>query len=409
MELFLQFSHNMQSVCRELIGAWNGGTVIMSPRDCSAPGDGKPCALETYAGSFTALGGKVLVDPQFYCPDADHKNLTNHDYWPKAYDSGGFFDDAEPDCGVLLQKLGELNQRAGASQIIVPGLLASTVDDQWLDRQAKLITTAHHELGDEADLIATVALSADAGKSSEQVHRVLKAADDWHVKGVYLIGEHPDGVYLVENDEWLANLLDLIAGLRLRGIFVIVGYSNQQMLFAACSSANAIAAGIHKSKRQFASGMLMAPEEEQAMRQAPWYYCPQAYSEFKLPRLDTAHLLGVLDKMRHPIEFNVNYADSLFAGAKPSTADLQLRPLWLHYLGCLRAQALGSRKATFDDTLDSYRASLDTAENLLTELASKHIRADDRSIQPALDPIRVALDLLVQSRGAMLRRAWPTL
>lgn len=410
MELYLQFGHNMQKVCCELIKDWGGGTVIMSPRDCKPPDEEKekPGELEKHAASIQAAGGQLLVDPQFYVPDCDHKTLTKHDFWPETYDSGEFWDEAAPDYGELIKNVAELNSKLKTAAVIVPGTLADAVNDEWLGRQQVLAGEARKQLGEDAELYATVALSADATKSIEQVHSVLAAADGWPVQGVYLICEHPETQYLVEHKQWIANILDITAGLRLRGKKVIIGYANQQMLAAACASATAIAAGSHKNKRRFSSADMMTKDDEDSeQRQTTWYYCPNGYSEFKIPKLDMAKDAGLLEKMRHPAALGVGYADILFTGAQPTTVEAFKHKLsFKHYLGCLHAQAADARKGSFNDTADAYKTAVDTADTLLKELDKKRVRADDRSFLPVVDYTFNAVEALGEDRGAMLRRAW---
>lgn len=386
--------------------------MIMSPRDCNPPDDEneKPGELEKHAESIRKAGGNILVDPQFYRPDANHKRLTSHEYWPEEYDSAEFWNDDAPDYEDLITGLAALNEGVKASAFIVPGTLATGADHEWLGRQAALIGEARKQLGDKKPLLATVALSADAVKAIDQVHAILKASDDWGIQGVYLICEHPENQYLVQQDTWLVNILDLTAGFRLRGLKVIIGYANQQMLAAACASATAIAAGSHKMKRRFSSlDMMSKDEDEDEGRQTTWYYCPQAYSEFKLPRLDSAKLQKVLDKVRHPEALGVCHADILFAGAEPTTVGFKHKLSFKHYLSSLRAQAAAARKTTFNDTVKAYKDSLDAADALLKELDLKRIRADDRSFLPAIDPTYVGVSMLAEDRGAVLRRAWAML
>src|SRR5215217_5776435 len=77
MELYLQFGYGMMQHCRHLIADWGGGTVVLSPRDMSDR------QLRTLSSEITDLpGGRVLLDPQFYLPHADHERLRSHDYWP---------------------------------------------------------------------------------------------------------------------------------------------------------------------------------------------------------------------------------------------------------------------------------------------------------------------------------------
>jgi len=106
MELYLQFGYGMMEHCRHLIERWNGGTVILSPRDLTGE------QIERLGSEIVDLGGSILVDPQFYDPRADHHRLVEHEYWPDEFDtsilSGG---SALVD---LLGRLLALNIAAGA-------------------------------------------------------------------------------------------------------------------------------------------------------------------------------------------------------------------------------------------------------------------------------------------------------
>src|SRR4051812_30503798 len=126
MDFYLQFAHNMQLVCCELIKAWKGGTVIMSPRDCKPPDEEKdhPGDLQKHAASIRDAGGTVLVDPQFYLPDCDHKTLISHEYWPESYDSGEFWKEKAPDYGLMIKRLGAMNDALKTPITIVPGTFA---------------------------------------------------------------------------------------------------------------------------------------------------------------------------------------------------------------------------------------------------------------------------------------------
>jgi hypothetical protein len=89
MEFFLQFGYGMMEHCRSLIREWGGGTVILSPRDLTDE------QLRRLSRELRSLGGKVLLDPQFYLPHADHQRLCSHSYWPNDYESMGFWSGPE--------------------------------------------------------------------------------------------------------------------------------------------------------------------------------------------------------------------------------------------------------------------------------------------------------------------------
>lgn len=400
MELGLQFGYGMMDHSRSLVDAWGGGTAILSPRDLS------PSQLERLSGEITGLkGGEVLVDPQFYLPHADHARLVSHDYWPKQYRTSNFWTGAE--LRELLTKLHELNTRLGTKAFILPGLYASRVDDDWLDPQ-KLVIEEARALS-RLPIYATVALSADAVRSNNDVDEVLNASASWAVDGVYLVCEHPAGEYLVTDPIWMTNVLDLTAGLRLQGKAVVVGYCNHQMLALSCVSATAIASGTWMNVRSFPPDKFRTQYDDEIRQRATWYYCPQALSEYKISFLDIAQRQGILPEMAPDAALDSKFAAPLFAGAQPTSVSWSEQSAFRHYLQCLHEQASASRRSSFDDTVAEHNRALDRAAKLLTRLHEKSVRGQGRDFLEAIDANRAALSVVQSTRGPMLRRKWTSL
>ncbi len=357
MELYLQFGHGMMQHCRHLITEWGGGTAVLSPRDLNTD------QLHRLATNITDLdGGRVLLDPQFYLPHADHERLCAYDYWPSSYETGSFFE-GQP-LLVLLEKLRDLNGALGSYAMLLPGLLAAEIDDDWLESQRAVLDEGRNLLGDRL-LYPTIALSADAVRSQDQIASLLEAASDWRAKGYYIVCEHPNGEYLVEDPNWLANVLDLAAGLRLVGAKVILGYCNHQMLVAATAKTNAICSGTWMNVRSFPPGKFRRAYDEEVRRRATWYYCPQALSEYKIPFLDVAHRQNVLHRMAPAAELDGGYASHLFDGPQPTAIGLTEQLAFRHYLHCLRGQVRNTHGTSYDEAVGIQDSLLDNAEELL--------------------------------------------
>ncbi|MCC6556967.1 MAG: hypothetical protein IT372_28785 [Polyangiaceae bacterium] len=401
MEMHIQFGYGMKDHCRALLDSWDGGAVILSPRDLDDE------QLQRVANEIheTASDTSVFVDPQFYLPHSDYERLVSHSYWPKWYETGTFWGGDE--LRHLLIELRSLNQRLGCEKIILPGLLAGRVDDDWLMRQAAMIDEATQIFA--KPIFATVALGADAVRMDDDVHTVLDAAMRWNVQGIYLVLEHPRGDYLVRDAAWMANALDLVAGLRIKDKAVLVGYCNHQMLLLACAGATAIASGTWMNVRSFPPEKFRSQYDEEQKRRSIWYYCPQALSEYKLPFLDIARKQGALEQMAPPAEMNCSYANILFAGAQPSTVKFTEQAAFRHYLDCLRRQVECSSHETFDATADAQERMLDRAQSLLQDFQSLGIFGQMRDFSESVDVNRAALNVLRNSRGAVLRRRWAQL
>jgi len=381
MELYLQFGYGMMEHCRHLLSEWGGGTAVLSPRDLSAE------QLQRLSSTITKLpNGRVLLDPQFYVPHTDHERLCSHDYWPSDYATGAFWQG--PALTDLLTRLRDLN---------------STLEVQ------RATLEEANALSCDLPLIVTIALSADATRNQEQVAVLLETAANWKPHGYYLVCEHPNGSYLVDDPNWLANVLDIISGLRLGGSQVIVGYCNHQMLAAASANASAICSGTWMNVRSFPPDKFRTAYDEEIRQRATWYYCPQALSEYKIPFLDIAHRQKILSSMTPPTELDGGYADALFSGVQPSSVGFSEQMAFRHYLHCLRGQCAAAGKAGFDETSEAHEQLLDAADALLRKLAAAGIRGQQRDFFDIVDVNRAALSLLGSTRGPMLRRNWESM
>lgn len=401
MDLHLQFGHGMMEHSRHLVRSWGGGTVILSPRDL------KREQLVKLSDEIRALpGGQVLVDPQFYVPRSDHHRLTSHDYWPDSYQTNGFC--SGTGMQTLLSTVLQLNQDLGCAAFILPGLMADAIDDIWLETLRTIVAHAG-TLNAGMPLYATVALSSDSVKDTAGIQDLLAEFETLDVEGAYLLFEHPNGEYIVQDPIWLANALELAAGLRLLGKTVVVGYANHVLLCLGAASVNAIASGTWMNVRAFSRGRFLAADEEDIKRKAVWYYDPASLSEYKPTFLDMAQRNGVLASMAPQAAFGSTYAAALFSGVQPSSVGFGEQEAFRHYLQCLFQQARGVRAATFDTTVSNLRQSLDAAERQARLLARNQVLPQGRGFSDAFDPVRAALSSLEATRGAILRRAWPTL
>jgi hypothetical protein len=396
MQLHLQFGWGMMELCRNLCQECGVNTTILSPRDLQ---EGQLISLSS---SFRNLGGQVLLDPQFYLPRADHHRLTAHSYWPNDYDTAGF-DGVSRE--KMMDALSDLNDKLETTYFIVPGERAETVDNHWLDTQWALLEAARNATG--RPHIVTICLSAEAVRSNDQVGAVMEQAERMSAPGFYLVTERPGFAYIVEDPLWLANTLDLAAGLTRLGSQVIVGYSNHQQLIMACAGVKAIASGTWMNVRCFFPDKFRNAYEEEIKRRTTWYYCPQAMSEYTLPFLDIGFRLGLRDMLRpRP---STPFALPIFEVSQPSASGWGEPEAFRHYLMALHAQAQSSTHLSFDETVANHRAMLNTAEEILRIFQDNGLSAQNRGFQGAIAANRAALIVLERTHGPHLRRRWSDL
>lgn len=399
MELYLQFGYGMMEHCRFLVRQWGNGTVVLSPRDLNTD------QLERLGSEVKALNGQVLLDPQIYTPaQTNHVRMVAQPYWPE---SGGF--PVEAELHRSMEALIELNHRIGARKIILPGPLASRIDDDWLAIQREVIEEMERcDLGGMMPML-TVAISHDAMRNDEQVQTLLDAVRTWNVPSIYLVCEHPNDDYLVTDAGWLANCADVVAGMRLTGKEVVVGYCNHQMLMLACSAASAISSGTWMNVRCFNGNKFTQQEDDEIKQRSIWYYAPHLLSEFKVTFLELAHKTGRLDLLRTDEAFGSNHADELFTALQPSLAAFTEQQAFRHYLQCLMAQVAAATSQSFDETVDAQLKLLDAAESQLETLHAAGVRGQKRDFYDCIDVNRGAIAYLQSKRAPILRRRWDEL
>lgn len=400
VELYLQFGHGMMSHVRALLSEWGSGGTILSPRDMNQN------QLIDLSREVRALNCKSYIDPQCYLRDADHARLTNHDFYQvfrnsptNAFIGGGATLD-------LLEKLNSLNTSANTSKVILPGLLAMPVSEDWFSFQEAIITESR-TFWHPDQVLATVAVSADSLKSEMEVEALIERAQQWDVSGFYLVVENPAS-YLIDDPVWLSNLMLLAAGLKLLGLEVIVGYTSHQMLCLAPCNVDAICSGTWINVRTFPTEKFYSPQEDEISRRTTWYYCPSALSEYKIPFLDIGIRNGVSDLLKPPPGFPNQYCSSLFApGVVPTSVIWGEQFSFRHYLTTLRHQANSCDVSSFSNSVDSVLAMIDSASNTVRVLQAAGVFGQYRQFSDSVgDAMRAALTSLNHARGPMLRRNW---
>jgi len=400
MELYLQFGYGMMAHCEHLVSNWQSGTVILSPRDQDLD------QMSRFVARIHDVGGQVLVDPQFYLPHADHGRLVSHPYWPQNYETALFNVGEIRDMLTILKD--QYNIPFETPFFILPGKRSTEINDDWYNYYSLIIQEARN-INVHDNLYLTLCLSQEAMNSEDTIHSVLEYIDTWDIDGFYVVPEPPsNNGYLVNNPNWMINLLDLTAGIRLQGKQVVVGYSNHQMLCLGLSKTNAIASGNWLNVRSFNINKFNNPEEGIA-RRSTWFYCPQSLSEYQIPFMDIAQRSGILADLRTDVVFDSNYADILFSGAQPSTVNYTRKEAFRHYLQCLRKQAHDSVKATYAETKESLKLQLETSERLTTFFSSNGIRGRDRDFSNVVDVNMAALDVFHRIRGMVLEHRWDTI
>ena len=396
MKFYIQMGHGMQTLCKDLCEAWQGTTVILSPQNIY-PTD----RLPSFAASLRSVNGAVLFDPQLYSPRKYHKNLQKHTYWPR----GGVTSIELGECKDLLTTLAGINTAIESEAFILPSNIISRIDDRWGKIQGRIASQAR-QVASGQRLLLTVALGKDVLTDDSQVESITQYADHWDVDGVYIVCEHPERHYLIDNPIWLANLLSLVAGIKRLGKEVIVGYANHQMLPLALAKCDAIAAGNFLNVRWFQPEHFETTDNDDISQRTKWYYCPQALSEFKVAYLDVARRTKILDRLAPPPSMANQYSNVLFGGAIPSSTNYSERNSFMHYLHCLKIQCENANRATYVDSRNAHFAQLETAARILDGLHDERIKGQDRDFREIVDVNEAAIQTFDKEFGFAMAREW---
>lgn len=399
MDLYLQLGYGMMGLANELLNLWKTGGVVLSPRDLDHS------QLERVAVAARAASVEVLLDPQCYLHAADHHRLTSYEYW-KEFGPNQTADLISTGNIGSLRILREMNERLGCGAFILPGIYAESVDDLWWEFHESQMRAAL-DLGLEAAYLQpTVALSANVVSDEAAIDEVIDRVKSWHARRIYVVLETTSS-YLTESPLWLAGAFQLAAGLKLNGKSLLFGYANHQMLPLAAIGVDAMASGSWLNVRAFQPERFMTSEDDDVSRRAKggWYYCPQAFSEYKMPTLDVALRVGALGSM-YP-DPDSGFAGPLFSGVQPTLVDWGERNSFLHYLNSIRSQCLSVRRSSYQESMEVVQRMLEAGRVLVSRLRSNGVRGNDRDFHDYFDVSLSAMALLESAYGARLRRWWP--
>jgi len=403
MKLYLQFGYGMMAHVKHMFKQWGGGTVILSMRDMEEE------QISTLATDLKAINGQTLLDTQLYQPrSSNHHGLQKHDYFQDFcgdnYTTNLLSDDEK--MKELFTSLKRLNDLAQTEKYIVPGLYCEASIDSWNMAQKSFLRAAKKFFIDKK-MLATLCISSSllSGKVNH-IEQIIELAKTWNVDGFYVV---PEGEYLEKNPTWFANLLSLVAGLKLLDKEVIVGYSNHQMLALACTKIDAIATGTWVNVRHFSLKRFEEPSSTGGKR-VPWYYCPCSQSEYKLATLDAFKRLAegrgeTIQDLKTDISMNSHYIDSYF----DNDIEFKEQAAFRHYFQCMYKQSQIVSKESYADTYKALFNLQNNAEETINALYAKGLRQSERSYKNIGEACSAALEIFNQEKGILMQRLWAKL
>lgn len=389
MKLKLQFGHGMRGLSERLMGVLPSPGVVLSPRDIS-----QNDAL-TFASKIRKNKGTVLLDPQVYALSGglELKTVPAYDFWQHCSID-------EINWEEQVNRLCDINEALGSEATILPSAYTKKVDSQYLWTTDRIVEAS---VRSRQKVLLTLCLAPRVMSSEKDLAYLLAKADEWNVDGYYIIPERPDGDYLTDDPLWVANLLRLCAGLKLKKKKVLVGYASHQMLSLACAGVDAIASGSYMNVRSFTMDKFLAHSKKDYAKRKIWYYCPQALSEFSVQYLDIAYMRHQISVMRPLYDKCTPYVANLFKGQRPSSCLFSEASAFDNYLVSLAMQCEDvSRGSTFSERYNAVIGLCKSSSELLTFLHKYEIRGQSRDFSDFVDVTVSALDIFKEEHGFLL-------
>ena len=390
MKLCLQYGYGMKAMAEHLTAALPGTDVVLSPRDIPQ------AAAIALSAKLQKNGGSVFLDPQLYALTSgkELKYVPKYDFWPGEHERD------QVDWRAEVCRLFDVNERLNAAAVILPAPYTKKIDGEYLAVQDQVVSAVK---GARRPVYMTLCLAPRVMSSEKDVAYLLAKADEWPVDGYYVIPERPDGDYLTDDPLWMANLLRLCAGLKLKGKYVMVGYASHQQLSLACAGVDALASGHYMNVRSFTMDKFLTHAKTDYAKRKVWYYCPQSLSEFSLQYLDIAYARKQLPVMKPSVGQCRGYVEMLFSGALPSSTGFNEPQAFRNYLVALSAQcAEVSAGKTFSRRYADVKALYGSAAELLGFLHKYEIRGQSRDFEDFVDVSMSALDLFKEEHGFLL-------
>lgn len=390
MELYLQCGNGFMSLAKQLNDALRGTTYILSPRDLSEN------SQISFAKQIEKSGCHVLLDPQLYAPRSDKSNFQTYGYWPKDCQTG--------DGGAILNlidQLGELNVIMGARGYILPAYRINHIPRNVDDKSVQLLRiVAEKARKFNMPLYTTLCLEQNVLLDEVQVDRLIGFAEGWSSDGVYLVAEHPDSDYFVDNPIWMFQLMRLCAALRLQGKRVILGYANHQMLCMVCTGIEAIATGNWMNTRSFTIDKFKSDTGD-IKRHKLWYYAPSTLTEYSIPYLDVAYTRKVLQYIDCRMLVPDSPAAKIVSGnVRPSSIDFRQPDSFVHYLLALNKQlAMADADGTYQGRYKHQLEMLESAGKRLALMAKYRINGQNRDFGDMIKVNETALNMFNTELG----------
>ncbi|MFA5375528.1 MAG: hypothetical protein WC455_07225 [Dehalococcoidia bacterium] len=381
----LQQGWGMLSHIENYLSEHQNTGIILSPRICDCE------QMERYVPIYSTVPNtEILFDPHFYEPRTDLPRILSYPYF-QDYDFSTQTFNAQVFCeNVINYQVNTLQ----LDSIILPGRYTNSLTESWLQMHhdfAHIGASIHNKT-----IYSTVALGPDVILNADNFDNVIDEVINYPVNGVYLVFEHPNGDFLV-NQEFLYVLLDGLLSIVLSGKKVIIGYANQQSIILAAAGIDYIASGNYRNVRAF-DHLNSTDRDTENMRKGVWYFDGNTFGEYKVPALSLAFRRGLNDFFGPPTLFT----HELLNAQVPTDVPWRESDAFGHYLELMHQYCQEVFTRPKNERAQYLLHFFEQRRDINTALSSGVFPFGDRGFNNAVNETLSALNAFIHDKGTIL-------
>lgn len=288
MTFYLQQGYGMMGLNEEFADKIDDIGFILSPRALQR--QTHIDKIKEHGNRLRKRNKKILFDPQFYEPKTNLSKILKFPYFDGLDYSTVAFDKYTAQVfseNVIKYQDVELN----VDEYIIPGMYANSITEDWVEAQENMIDGAL-SYSNKKFTYQTLALGPDVINNQKEFNDLINRCTQYPVDGYYIVLKSPDN-FLIQDQNYLYNILDALISLNLAGKKVIMGYGNQQSLIFSGVGVSGIATGNYRNVRSFNPEIFFESDEEDIKRKGIWYYDGNTLGEYNVKHLSLAYMRGL--------------------------------------------------------------------------------------------------------------------
>lgn len=316
---YIQQGWGMLSMIGEFLETHHNSGVILSPRVCER------AQLENYVSTWRERDFELIFDPQFFEPRTGLERILSYPFWGDSFETSTF-DSAEFGRAVINYQSESLELET----IILPGRFTNSLTDSWLEMQHSFAQLKHEY--ENLTMYSTIALGPDVILNDNDFNTIIDETINYPTDGVYLLFEHPNNSFLIEDEEFIYVLLDACLSLSLASKSIINGYSNQQSIVFASAGVENIASGNYRNVRCF-DHLNFSERDTEGWQRRAWYFDGNTFGEYTTQQLSLAYRRELSEYFGPPSD----YTNNLLSSERPGDVRLQERDAFFHYFEIMKS------------------------------------------------------------------------